>query len=206
MSAWNLSYTFEVIKMKFTKAPVETFKKLVMNAGVVLSEFNPTSATVADSAILAATTGGCTFQATPEYSDMADGIDNVPSNMMELMKRDKWAATLSGTFRTTDAGNVALQLGSATVSGDKVVPKADLSASDFKDIWLVADYSEYNGESNGGFVAIHLMNALSTGGFQLKTNDKGNGDMAFVFTAHYSMSAQDTVPFEVYVHSGTAEA
>ena len=191
--------------MKFTKAPTDTFKKLVMNAGVLLSSFDPESAEAADSAILAATTGGSTFQATPSYSDMAEGIDNVPANMMELMKRDSWAATLSGTFRTTDAGNIALQLGSADVEGDKITPKSDLSADDFKDIWLVADYSEYNGDTNGGYVAIHLMNALSTGGFQLKTNDNGNGDMAFVFTAHYSMNAQSTVPFEIYVHAGTAD-
>lgn len=191
--------------MKFTKAPIDTFKKLVVNAGVLLSAFSPETATVEDSAILAATSGGTTFQATPEFSDKGEGIDNVPTNMLELKKLDSWVATLSGTFRTTDAGNVALQLGAADVSGDKVKPRKDLKLSDYKDLWLVADYSEYNGESNGGFVAVKLMNTLSTGGFQLKTNDKGNGDMAFVFTAHYSMQAQDTVPFEIYVHEGAEE-
>ena len=70
----------------------------------------------------------------------------------------------------------------------------------------MGDYSDKNGETNGGFIAIKLLNALSTGGFQLKTADKAKGQFAFEFTGHYSMSAQDTVPFEIYIKAGTAEA
>ena len=66
-------------------------------------------------------------------------------------------------------------------------------------------YSDKNGTTNGGFIAIRLMNALSTGGFQLKTADKNKGQMAFEYTAHYSMSKQDVVPYEVYIKAGTAE-
>ena len=58
----------------------------------------------------------------------------------------------------------------------------------------------------GGYIAIHLMNALSTGGFQLQTSDRAKGQFAFTYTAHYSMSAQDTVPFEVYIKAGEAES
>jgi hypothetical protein len=76
---------------------------------------------------------------------------------------------------------------------------------DFEDIWLVGDYSDKNGPTNGGYIAIHMMDTLSTGGFQLQTADKAKGQFAFEFTAHFSMDAQDTVPFEIYVHPGTAE-
>ena len=48
-----------------------------------------------------------------------------------------------------------------------------------------------------------MINALSTGGFQLQTADKEKGTFSFEYTAHYSMSAQDTVPFEVYVSPAT---
>ena len=47
------------------------------------------------------------------------------------------------------------------------------------------------------------MNALNTGGFQIKSTDKGKGNFAFTFTGHYSMAAQDTVPYEVYIKSGS---
>lgn len=191
--------------MRFTKAPANTFKNLVMNAGVILSKFDLAEGAVNLEDILAATSGGSTFQATPEFSDKGEGIDNVPLNMLELKKLEQWIATLTGTWRTTTAGNVAFSLGAADVSGDKVTPRQDLKTTDFKDAWLVADYSEYNGETKGGYAAVRLINALSTGGFQLKTNDKGNGDMAFTLTGHYTMANQTQVPFEVYIHEGAPE-
>lgn len=50
----------------------------------------------------------------------------------------------------------------------KITPRNDIAAEDFKDIWLVADYSDKNGAKKGGYLAIHMLNGLSTGGFQLK--------------------------------------
>lgn len=51
-----------------------------------------------------------------------------------------------------------------------------------------------------------MMNSLSTAGFAIQTGDKVKGQFAFEYTAHYSMTAQDTVPFEVYVKAGAEEA
>ena len=128
--------------------------------------------------------------------------------MKELKKLDSWDAKMTGTFINADTKIAKSLCGAADVgtSDGKVTPRNDLSDADFADIWLVGDYSDKNGDANGGFIAIHLMNALSTGGFQLQTADKGKGQFAFEYTAHYSMSAQDKVPFEIYIKAGTAEA
>ena len=192
--------------MKYTKIPEATFQNIQLNAGVLLSSFNPTSATVADESIIGATTGGVNFTATPTFSDYGEDIDNCPKNMKELKKLDYWDINMSGTYVTVDANAVKALVGAADVSGNKITPRNDLKLTDFADVWWVGDYSDQNGETNGGFVAIHMMNALSTGGFQIKTADKEKGQFAFEYTAHYSMSAQDTVPFEVYVKAGTAES
>ena len=88
----------------------------------------------------------------------------------------------------------------------KVTPRNDVTPADFDGIWLIGDYSDKNGATNGGFLAIHMMNALSTGGFQLQSSDKAKGQFAFEYTAHYSMAAPDTVPFEIYIKAGTEEA
>ena len=191
--------------MKYTKIPETTFQNLQLNAGVLLSSFNPTSATVANESIIGATTGGVNFTATPTFSDYGEDIDNCPNNMMELKKLDSWEITMSGTYVTVDANAVKALVGAADVSGNKITPRNDLEFTDFTDIWWVGDYSDKNGETNGGFVAIHMMNALSTGGFAIQSSDNGKGNFAFTYTAHYSMDAQDTVPFEVYVKAGTAE-
>lgn len=192
--------------MKYTKIPETTFQNLQLNAGVLLSAFNPTSATVANESIIGATTGGVNFTATPAFSDYGEDIDNCPKNMKELKKLDSWDINMSGTYVTVDANAVKSLVGAADVSGNKITPRNDVLLSDFTDIWWVGDYSDKNGETNGGFVAIHMMNALSTGGFAIKSSDNGKGNFAFTYTAHYSIDAQDTVPFEVYVKAGTAES
>ena len=192
--------------MKYTKIPETTFKNIQLNAGVLLSAFNPESATVANESIIGATTGGVNFTATPTFSDYGEDVDNCPKNMKELKKLDSWEISLSGTYVTVDANAVKALVGAADVSGNKITPRNDLKLTDFTDVWWVGDYSDQNGETNGGFVAIHMMNALSTGGFAIKSSDNGKGNFAFTYTAHYSMSAQGTVPFEVYVKAGTAES
>ena len=195
--------------MKYTKIPENTFQNIQLNAGVLLSSFTPSSATVSDEAIIGATTGGINFTATPTYIDFGEDIDNCPKNMKELKKLDSWEVKCSGTFVTVDTAVAKSLIGAADIGTSdttKVTPRNDLAQADFSDIWIVGDYSDKNGATNGGFVAIHMMNALSTGGFQIQTADKAKGQFAFEYTAHYSMSAQDTVPFEVYVKAGTAEA
>ena len=192
--------------MKYTKIPETTFKNLQLNAGVLLSTFDPVTATVANESIIGATTGGVNFTANPTFYDDGEDIDNCPKNTKELKKLDAWEISLSGTYVTVDANAVKALVGAADVSGNKITPRNDLKLTDFTDVWWVGDYSDQNGETNGGFVAIHMMNALSTGGFAIQSSDNGKGNFAFTYTAHYSMNAQDTVPFEVYVKAGTVES
>lgn len=193
---------------KFTKIPADTFKQLQINAGVVLSKFTPATGTFEPENQIGATTGGVTFSATPTYSDYGSDVDNCPKNTMEMKRMDDVEVKLSGTYVTATTASAKSLMAAADIDSTdttKVVPRRDLSPTDFADIWLVGDYSDKNGATNGGFIAIRLMNALSTGGFQLKTADKGKGQMAFEYTAHYSMSKQDVVPYEVYIKAGTAE-
>lgn len=63
------------MSMAYTKYPTNTFETLVIGAGVLLSEFDPTSASVTDAKILGPTTGGVNFTATPSYIDFGEAID-----------------------------------------------------------------------------------------------------------------------------------
>lgn len=190
--------------MKYTKVPETTFQKLQLNAGILLRNFDPETATVERAGIIGATTGGVNFTATPSYSDFGDDIDNVPANMKELKKLDSWAVSMGGTFVTIDAAGAKSLMGAADVSGNKITPRNDVLADDFEDLWWVGDYSDENSEEAGGFVAIHMMNTLSTGGLSIRSTDNGKGNFAFTYTAHYSMDDPDKVPFEVYVQAGEA--
>ena len=192
--------------MKYTKIPENTFQQLQMNAGILCTSFNP--ATGAVTGIMGATTGGINFTATPEFVDFGEDIDNCPKNTKELKKQTSIEAKMSGTFVAVSASLAKTLVGAADVDSldaTHVVPRNDLASTDFADIWWVGDYSNMNGDVNGGYCAVHLMNALSTGGFQIQSTDKAKGQFAFEFTGHYSMNDQDVVPFEIYVKEGSAD-
>ena len=195
--------------MRFTKIPAETFKQLQINAGVILKNFTPASGEFDAADQIGATSGGITFAATPTYSDYGEDVDNCPKNTKELKRLDDVEVKASGTFVTVTTDTAKSLMAAADIDGTdttKVVPRRDLAETDFSDIWIVGDYSDKNGAKNGGYIAIHLINALSTGGFQLKTADKSKGQLAFEYTAHYSIEAQDVVPYEIYIKTGTAES
>jgi hypothetical protein len=200
--------------MKFTQVAADTFSKLQLNAGVLLTEFDPATATLDKSKIFGATGGGVNFTAAAEYVDFGEDIDNVPLNTKELKKLDNVTATMSGTFKAADTTLAKTLIGAADIdaSTGKVTPRVDLLDDDFIDVWWVGDYSDVNTDGGSGsaqaagFLAIHLINALSTGGFQIQSNNKSKGDFAFEFTGHYSMADITVVPYELYIKAGTPAA
>lgn len=198
---------------KFTQIPTNTFKKLQLNAGILTTEFDPATGELSASNIIGATSGGVSFEATPSFSDFGEDIDNCPKNTKELKRLDSWEAKMSGSFVTMDTKAAVSVIGAAAVaSGDqtKVVPRNSVDANDFKDIWWVGDYSDVNddGSSAGkaGFIAVKLINALSTGGFKIQSGDKAKGTFEFEYTGHYSIENTDIVPFELYIKAGSADA
>ena len=193
---------------KFTRIPETTFQELQLNAGILLSDFTPATGTAEEADLLGATTGGVSFTATPTYSDFGEDIDNAPVNVKELKRLDSWEVTMSGTFVTIDTALAKKLIGAADIGSPdttKVTPRNDLTDADFTDLWWVGDYSDKTGATNGGYVAVHMLNALSTGGFQIQSGNREKGQFAFEFTGHYSLTDQTVVPFEVYIKAGTAE-
>lgn len=194
--------------MKFTRIPSDTFERLQMNSGVLCKSFVPETGKVEDADIIGATTGGITFTATPTYVDFGDDIDNCPKNSKELKRLNDYEIKASGTMLTMDTASAKRLMAAADIDADDstlVIPRRDLLPADFSDIWIVGDYSDKNGESNGGYIAVKLINALSTGGFQMKTADRSKGQFAFEFTAHYTLEDQSKVPYELYIKAGTNE-
>lgn len=193
---------------KFTKMNPDDFKHMTWDAGIIMDSFEPSTGTVTLSSIRWATTGDNSFSATRDLTDMGEDINNCPEGTMQLQRANAWQAQLSGTAVTITTAEVAEFLGNADIDTSdttKIVPRTDLLLSDFKDKWLLVNYSEYNGEKKGGWVAIHLLNALSTDGFTGNFGKNANGQFPYTLRAFYDMDDMDTVPFEIYVKAGTAE-
>ena len=190
---------------KYTKIPANTFQTLSVNAGILLSAFDPAAGTVTENDMLGPTSGGVNFTTTPSFKDWGEDIDNCPKNTKELKRLDNWDVKMSGSFVACSAALARRLAALADLNNGKITPRDTVDIEkDFGDIWLVGDYGDKNTGSGAGFIAIRMMDALSTGGFQLQTADKEKGKFAFEFTGHYSIDAQDTVPFEIYIKAGTA--
>lgn len=191
-------------QMQFTQVPSDLLEKLQLNAGILCEEFNPATGAVTN--LIGATTGGFSFEDTPNYEDFGDDVDNCPKNTLELKRITSRDVKGSGTLLTVTAALTKKLIGAADVASTKITPRDTLTADDFTDLWWVGDYGDKNtGAANAGYVAIHLMNVLNTGGFRIQTSDKAKGQFPFEFTAHYSVESIDTVPYEVYVKAGSTQ-
>lgn len=185
--------------MLYTKISTDAMDEIQLNAGVILNTFdleNPYTAPVSAN-IVATTTGGVNPVCKPNYVDFGEDVDNVPLNMKEFKQNTGWTATMGFSSIKFNADNMVLALGAADKellqNGiTKVTPRRDVKATDFKDIWWVGD------KTNGGAVAIKLMNALSTEGLSIQSTKNGKGTNAITLTGHVSINAQDVVPMEIY--------
>lgn len=177
-----------------TKIPQNTFEGLQVDAGVLLTTFDPAAPAVTDEAIICATTGGINVSCVPTYSDYGEDVDNCPNNVKELKRLDGWECKMSTTSLGTSPESIRLSLGAAdiTSASSKIAPRRQLAQGDFSDIWWVGD------RADGGLVAVKLINALSTGGFTLQTTKNGKGQISIELTGHVSINDQDTMPMEFY--------
>lgn len=183
---------------RYTVIPENAFDAMQLDAGVLLKHFDIEAAArgelgFTDDDILCATSGGVNPTCVPTYSDFAEDVDNAPTNVMEFKHLDGWECKLATTALGTSPELIKMQLGAADiVGGTKIVPRADLKQTDFTDLWWVGD------KANGGFVAIHIKNALSTAGFAIQTSKNGKGTLSLEITGHVSLTAQKEVPMTFY--------
>lgn len=188
--------------MQFSQVPADTFSTIQMNAGILVDEFTPNTGIIGN--ILGATTGGLTFNANPTYEDFGADVDNVPANTKQLKRVTAYDPAVSGNFVTMSAALAAKLGGLGTSSSGKFTPAHGFVTEVVDDVWIIGDYSDKNtGAANAGYVAIHIIDALNTAGFQWSTTKDGKGQFAFDFHGHYDIASPDTVPFEIYVKAGT---
>ena len=187
---------------RFSKVAQSTFDEFQVDAGVLLNSFDPETPELVDENIICATTGGINPTCVPTYSDYAEDVDNAPNGMKEFMRLDGWETTLGFTALNTTPAVIRMALGAADIdaSSGKITPRRNLEDTDFADVWWVGD------RSDGGLVAIRLINALSTSGFSLQTTKNGKGQIAVTLAGHVSINEQDKVPMEFYVQEGDETA
>lgn len=182
--------------LDFKKIPQSTFKELILDAGMLVKNFDPASpATPADADIITATTGGVNIVCKANYSNLGEDMDNVSNNMMELEYLDGWDCSMSTTALGTSPAIIKLALGAADVDdtdATHIVPRSRLKLADFSTIWWIGP------KAAGGWAAVKLSNALSTEGLSIQTTKNGKATIALTLKGHVSINAQDVVPMEFW--------
>ena len=184
-----------------TPLRADTFKKLQLNAGVMLADFDLSSYTTASALktalasaitagtkLLGATRGGGTFVITRDVREVeADGM------------RAKFVGS-----EIVDSGDAYMSTTLIEITPDhmqKVIGNADIDTSSANHtvmtVRLAIDESDYInnivwvGDTNEGFMAIELLNGLNTADVTFTWADKNEGTVTCEFHAH-----QDGVEYE----------
>lgn len=194
--------------MKYTQVKKDAYESIQVNAGILLGDFNPEDGSYKEEDIIGATSGGSQFNSNTEYVDFGEDIDNAPNNTMQLKRVQSSDPTLSTTFIAVDTKLGRMMTAAAEIDKNDqthIIPTTNLSVEHFNSIWLVGDYSDKTGKTNGGFIAIHIKNALNTGGFQWQTGKNEKGQFSAEFHGHYDINNIDDQPFEIYIKAGEDE-
>lgn len=182
---------------KFNIISADAFDTLQLDAGVLLTRFDPANPVRPSSDdIIATTTGGITINCKANMSDLAEDVDNAPNGVKEYMHLDGWDCNMSFTNLKLNAANTKWSLGAADITEGngykKISPRRTLSQADFNDIWWVGD------KANGGAYAVKLENAISSEGISIKSTKNGKGQNTQTISGHPSVATPDKVPMEFY--------
>lgn len=173
----------------------DTFKSLVFDAGMLLVNFDFSSATDAKSLAdlvtsseaqaeswLGATKGGVNVQENREWwSPEMDGL-RMPYKGMQ--RPSAAVPKMTGTLVEFRPRNIKIASGAAEITGEDsgvvtVQPKTSIRAGDYlNNVVFVGD----NGDD--GLYLVELKNAICTSGINTQTADKDIGTIPFEFSGH----------------------
>lgn len=194
-----------------------TFRKLILNAGAYVMDFDPSEyATAAalkaalaaaladDNKRLGATRGGGTFTISRDMRQVE--ADGVRYRFVGDTFVDSSDAYLSTTLLETGDPHVmeaAMATADVTTTGEKTVLKmrTRIAEEDYiHNLCWVGDIAD------GGFVAIKLANAINTTDLTLTYTDKGEATLPVEFHAFQdAVEDYDYAPFEVIYLAPAAE-
>lgn len=186
----------------FTGLTANTKKYLQLDAGAIYKNFvvGTDTPSTASAKLIGATEGGATIAIVPEVRQIAVDGAKGPTKGFEVI--DSWTATLSANIKEVSAAAIQLALGASTSSTPtsptgftKVVPDSEIADSDY--LTNITWIGKISGSDDP--IMIVLKNALCMNGFNFTVQDKGEGNVPCVFTAHYDVADLDAVPVEFYI-------
>lgn len=186
----------------YSAVPADVFNDMQFEAGTIVKNFDEEKLTFEKSDIVCATTGDITVNCTPTYEDFFADINNMPNDTKEGKRITGWSCTLAFTAVGISPEALRMYLGAADINAAnaKIIPRSQIKTTDFTDkLYWIGDRGE------NGVAWAKLINALSTGGFSLRTTKNGKGQVSVTMTGHVSVEDTSVVPMELGMVTPGAE-
>lgn len=173
------------------------FQSMQFDSGFLVKNFDPTNFSAPKHEDLVdVTSGSISFSLTPNLVDLGSDVNNLHGVFKELQYLSGWSgAQLTYTSLKFDAETFRQNIGAADISGNKISPRMYLKADDFQNIAWIGKMI------GGGFAAIVLKSALSSGGISISASKDGKGTSSVTLTGYMSIEDTDSVPAEFYIIS-----
>lgn len=207
--------------MQYTQLPVEPFKSIAFDAGIIASEFDVKTGVLSRENILFATTGGSQFNPNLATSDLFEDMDNAKTGTKQGYMITGCDPHLTTTVLTVNEKNIDKIMANAAVTKveDAAIEGMDVhkvalhdgmvDSSSFVDLWIITNYGTMtmqNGSTKSGFFVIHMINCINVTGFQQQTTKDGKVQYSVDFKAFYDTESIETVPYELYFSTPAAAA
>lgn len=189
--------------MDFDILQESDFNAMVFDSGILVKNFDPDNYTPpAEGDVSVVTSGDITVNDAVTTVNLGDDVNNIFFQYLELqVVTGKQASTITVTALKFDAEGIRKALGAADideVDSRKVTTRLYYKESDFENLTFLMH------KIDGGYVAVCMNKALSTGGLAITATKGGKGRMTLTFTGYRSINDKNTGEIEYYVSTGTS--
>ena len=119
-------------------------------------------------------------------------LNGVHFDYLEGLVTTKVTASVTFTLASMSKEDLAMALGAATVTDDKITVKFGIEGSDFINVALILPILD------GGFVIAELPKAFSTGGLSISTSKAAVGGLSCTMTGYKSLADGTIQPINLY--------
>lgn len=183
----------------------EDFESMAYGGAILVKDFDPTTFTPpAEGDVFMATSGDITINDNVNTLDLGEDVNGIYFQYKELQVITGSAAkTVTVTALNFGAEDIRRALGAAdidTQDDNHVTTRLYYKSTDFENIALVFP------KIGGGYVALVMSNALSTGGLSITTTKNGKATMSLTITAFRSIEDKTKAEIEYYSFSPSASS
>lgn len=183
----------------------DNFLTMAFGGAILVKDFDPTTFTPpAEGDVALCTSGNITINDNVTRLDLGSDVNGMYFPYKELqVVTGKDASTVSCTALNFGAEDIRRYLGAADIDEtdeNKVNTRLYYKPSDFENLALVLP------KVGGGYVALVMNNALSTGGLSITTTKDAKATVSVTFTAFRSIEAKTVPEIQYYSYDVTTES